>query len=72
MTSLYYYEKKRFDGVFTPRTSPDRPTEKLTGGGRQNIRCVKLVNHGHRHLSLTQLENNYGTDGKFTRGREHE
>ena len=69
MTDLWYYEKANFRGVFTPRTSTDRPTEKLTGGGRQNIRCVKQVNPGHRHLSLKQLENSYGTNGKFTRGQ---
>ena len=59
MTDLYYYERKSFDGVYRPRTSTDRPTEKMTGGGRQNIRCVKLVNPGHHKLSLKQLENSY-------------
>ena len=69
MTDLFYYEKKNFSGVYTPITSRDRPEEKLTGGGRQNIRCVKLVNPNHQKLSLTQLENSYGTNGKFARGQ---
>ena len=72
MTDLYYYEKKNFSGEFTPRTSQDRPEAKLTGGGRQNIRCVKQVNPGHHHLSLKQLQNNYGTEGKFTRGQNND
>lgn len=69
MSKLWYYEKKGFDGEYSPRTSSDRPTEKMIGGGRQIIRCVKLVNAGHHKLKLKQLENSYGTNGNFTRGQ---
>lgn len=69
MTDLYYFEEAKFDGTFVPCTSTDKPTNKRIGGGRRNIRCVKLVNPGHHRLSLKQLQNSYGEDGKFTRGQ---
>ena len=69
MTPLYYFEQKKFDGSYSPRTSEDMPTEKRSEGGRRDIRCVKRIETGHMHLTLTQLENNYGTDGKFSRGQ---
>ena len=69
MADLYYFEQVKFDGTFSPCTATDKPSEKGPEGGKQNIRCVKLVNSGHHHLSLEQLRNSYGVDGKFTRGQ---
>lgn len=69
MADLYYFEQAKFDGTFVPCTSTVKPTSKRIEGGRRNIRGVKTVNPGHHHLTLTQLQNNYGEGGKFTRGQ---
>jgi len=70
MADLFYFEQVKFDGTFSPCTSPDKPTEKRAEGGKRNIRGVKLVHTGHHHLNLNQLQNSYGADGKFARGLE--
>lgn len=67
---LYYFEKVSFDGTYSPCTSDTEPTLKKGQGGRPSIRAVKLVNRGHHRLTLDDLKNCYGQDGKFTAGSE--
>ena len=65
MPTLFYFEQQRFDGTYSPATSPSRPSARLPSGVTRKIRAVSEVNKGRHHLSLKELEHCYGTNRKF-------
>lgn len=67
--TLWFVEERQFDGSWSPVTyKGDKPTEKRPSGNRVRFRAEpKEVLHCHRNLTLGQLSEHYGVDGRFTR-----
>lgn len=61
---MFYFEEKKL-GLWRPRTQPDMPSAKITDGGTREIRAVAEVLPSIRHLTLDQLQELYGPDGRF-------
>lgn len=62
---LYYHEYLRF-GRWHPATTTAEPTRQRADGSRgPEIRAVHEVDPCYRHLTLTQLAEIYGPDGRF-------
>lgn len=61
---MFYYEQRTIMGRWSPRTSPERPSEKKPAGSQDlKIRNIQEVPACLDHLSLGQLEAVLGTEG---------
>lgn len=68
MGDLHYFEQANPFGDWTPCTADTPPVDKGPGGTRKSrIRdgSIRVVHHGHHHLTLVQLREVYGPDGRF-------
>ena len=65
----WFVEERGFDGTYRPTIyHGDKPTEKRASGNRVKFRAEpKEVLHCHHNLTLGQLSEHYGVDGRFTR-----
>ncbi len=64
---MFYFEEKKL-GRWRPRWTPERPEKKGAEGARREIRAVAEVMPTLRHLTLDQLQELYGPDGRFQAG----
>ena len=73
-TPGFYFERRAM-GRWCPRWQADRPRTKkndtvmITAGGETSIRALTPVEGYFSHLSLSQLREIYGPDGKLRRPR---
>jgi len=63
--TLYFAEERAFDGKWRPCTYTYRPPEKGPEGRNIKRRSVTLIPCYHRHLTLDQLANVYGENGRL-------
>lgn len=63
----FFVEEPRFNGTWAPAIYHGaRPAEKRNDGGRRRFRSDPVeVNPGHHRLTLDQLTEVYGVDGRF-------
>lgn len=74
--ALYYHEAKVL-GKWTARTTP-APIETVSRGGRtfekkaeastHEVRAMSKINPGHEYMTLADLAEVYGPEGRFYNG----
>jgi len=61
---MFYFEESVL-GKWRPRTMPNRPSDRGPEGQKRNLRAVAEVLPSIRHLTLDQLQELYGPEGRF-------